>query len=428
MVWCIFTRKTIPHEDEIVSKFLKRNNYSLLNHIIIKITYHNEAYASEETLFLSSRLDKSISRREKYILTKSELKLNVYLNIFTRTFLETASRRIRLYLPETATVSMALDMLQEYFPGFKEFQLFSLYLVTCGKWEVSVAEIKKMALIKSVSLHLQLQPNDPFGLSKIKEPSFTEEFKHLKSFTSTQIFSDTYNICLYGHYLHAVKKGSTATFGNTIELTYTTKAYKQIVGNKTFAVVDKDGTRWALYSKTESKIESLLDSIYLAPRYNPYEIETDADNLWRDYCNNIEDILSQKISQISLPNISSLLPHTLDPQCSDSLESTVPELFHKLRMQLQRSIWDNVNIEFILYLLQKQNIPKITDILKEVKEFSEHRKQILSQVNLLKESSLLEPSAPIPILNSVPLQAPVNVAKDQITITQINPSDHPQKN
>lgn len=387
MVWCIKTAKQLEFQEETVCSFLTRNNLSISACAIVKVFLKNSIYESEEILHLNSLLEICDKNSYFYVLTSPARTFSVYLNAFAKHILKAEESKITLYIPNTLSASLLLRTLQKYFPVFKHFECFSLYYREKAEDRTFLKQIPANENVANIGLAAYLQPINPFELSRRLPPVFTAEFYQLSALNSSTLFSKKYVVSIYGHFLFAYKKGASDTVGQSIEMSSDVVAYKQEVGSKTLAIIEQSGTRWSLYSKNIERIDTLLYHIRQTPKYFPREIELETAKSWKSKCSTVQNMISHNISSSSLPQASVLFPQDF-PKISDELDQRkTPEfLIKKLKSHIQRSIWDNVNIEFIVYLLDLQGLPLATEIYQEIREFSAHRKRILGKLKEMEKT------------------------------------------
>ncbi|KAI5160020.1 hypothetical protein NEAUS03_0800 [Nematocida ausubeli] len=387
MVWCVETEKYLEFKKERVCTFLARNNIGIATHVILKIQLKKGSYVSDEILHLSSQLDPETGC--KYILTRPECTLYIYINLYAQSFLKSEKRKIVFLAANKLSVHHVLKSLEKYFPVFPYFSEFALY------YRVRTPEstfLKKAEMHESASDAgpvLYLQPSHPLNLSRKFPAQFSSEFYQLKAINSSMVFAKKYIVGVFGHFLFAYKKGTDGALGYTLEITSDLVSYKQTVGTKVFAVIEHNGMRWSLYNKSTEAVESLLYCVSHAPRSLPRDtdIDTEVDEEWGQKCDAVREIVSYNISSSSFPQAAVLFPQSI-PRIKDEVtESQSPQaLVQKLQSHIQRSIWDNVNIEFLVYLLNMQGLPLALEIHEEIREYSMHRKRILKKIKEIEKS------------------------------------------
>ncbi|KAH9386290.1 uncharacterized protein NEMAJ01_1186 [Nematocida major] len=387
MVWCIQTGKRLDFKEESVCAFFTRNNLSIPAHAIVKVFLKRCVYVSEEILHLNSQLDRYVNNSHMYILTRPEHTAYVYVNAFARSILNTCGSRIPLHVPKDLPAAQALGALQLYFPAFQHFSCFSLYTREASSDRGTLRQVGAQEAVCSLGGAVYLQPTCPFETARKQPPLFVGEFYQLKTFNSSTMFAKKYVVSIYAHFLFAHKKGETSEHGQTLEMTHDLISYKQEVGSKCFAVIEQNGTRWSLHSKDSEAVSALLFHIKEAPRHFPREVEAETAKSWEKKCANVQSIISHNLTSSSLPQAAVLFPQDI-PKVSEELGKTKPPgvLMEKLELHVQRSIWDNVNIEFIIYLLDLQGVPLTAEIYQEIREFSVHRKRILGKIKQMKGS------------------------------------------
>ncbi|KAI5188968.1 hypothetical protein NEMIN01_0232 [Nematocida minor] len=387
MVWCIQTGNYLEFSKESVCAFFTRNSIPISAHTIVKVHLKESAYSSEETLHLNSQLEPSPHKTHIYILTKPEHTFSIDLNSYARDTLRTQQNKITLYTPSNLPVLSVISTLKKYFPSFHFFHYFSLYYRIKTPHGRSLKQAKPNETVCTMPSVLYLQPVNPFELARMQSPSFTGEFYQLKTLNSSTVFSKKYTVSIYGHFLFAVKKGSSSPLGQSLEVTADLIAYKQTVGNRSLAVIEQGGTRWSLYSRNSEAVESLLYYIEQTPKYQPREIGAETAKSWERKCHNVQNIISHNISSSSLPRAAVLFPQDVPMVREELNEIKSPGfLIRKLEAHIQRSIWDNVNIEFIVYLLHLQGFSLTAEIHQEIRDFSAHRKRILSKLKEMENA------------------------------------------
>lgn len=388
MVWCVTTEKYLEFKKESVCAFLTRNNLSISTHAVIKISFKDGAYASEEILNLNSRLEANDKRSQIYILTKPECTFTVYLNEYARNMLRTSQNKLTIHSPNALSVLAALNIIKQYFPSFHHMPYFSLYYCSRKSPGMHLKQAKLNKPVEFLPSAVYLQPTNPFEFSRTLVPSFTGEFYQLKTLNSSTFFSKKYIVSIYSHFLFAIKKGSTSPLGQSLEITLDLISYKQIIGDRTLAIIEQGGTRWSLFSKNIDDIDRLLHFIGNTPKHHPRDIYPDVAKNWENRCINVQEIISHNITSSSLPRADVLFPQEI-PMVKEGLqgkEKDVAALIRKLESHIQRSIWDNVNIEFIVYLLQLKGFSLTDDIHQEIRNFSTHRKNILNKLKEVERS------------------------------------------
>ncbi|KAI5165917.1 hypothetical protein NEIRO02_0802 [Nematocida sp. AWRm79] len=387
MVWCSETGKYLSFKKERVCSFFTRNNIGISTHVILKIEIKDGSYSSEEILHLNSELEPESNC--KYILTKPEYSLKIYINAYARMFLKTEKNKVVFPVSSELPVSHVLSSLENYFPIFPYFDGFALYRHLKLENSTSLQKVEMHKKAAEVGPVMHLQPSNPFGMSRQFPSAFSNEFYQLKNLNSTTVFAKKYIVSIYGHFLFACKKGTDGSLGYTLEITEDLIAYPQIVGSKVFAIIEQNGTKWSLFNKDADAVRTLLYYIERAPRYLPRETEAIAETAesWEKKCDNVRDIVTYNISSSSLPTASVLFPRSI-PKLKDEInkEQSAEFLIRKLESHVQRSIWDNVNIEFLVYLLSMQGISLASEIHEEIREYSLHRKRILRKIKEIEDS------------------------------------------
>lgn len=388
MVWCVVTGKYLEFKKESVCSFLTRNNLSISKNAVVKISFKENSYASEEILNLNSYLEKSDRSSHMYILTRPECTLTVYLNEYAQSVLKTDQNKLSIYSPNTLPVLSVLNIIKQYFPAFRHMAYFSLYHCSKKHSNRNLEQAKLNIPVGSIPAAVYLQPTNLFEFSRTQNPSFTGEFYQLKALNSSTFFSKKYIVSIYSHFIFAIKKGSTSPLGQSLEITLDLVSYKQTVGNRTLAIIEQGGTRWSLFSKNSEEIDHLLYCIANTPKCHPREIYLESAKSWENKCQDVQRIISHNITSSSLPRADVLFPREI-PMTKASLmdkEKDPISLIRKLESHIQRSIWDNVNIEFIVYLLQQKGISLTSEIHQEIRNFSSHRKSILNKLKEIEKT------------------------------------------
>ncbi|KAI5185517.1 hypothetical protein NEHOM01_0876 [Nematocida homosporus] len=378
IVWSTVTGTQLHCKKESVATFLERHSLSLSTHAVVQITWSGTRLVGQRTLELDGLLGRVENAKTlRYLLVQPEHQLTICLNSYTREFLLADLNQLTFSCAKQTPISQVLRDLRHYFSPDLVESHFTLYTVESTALGRTLVEVK-LGSVAETYTNLQLQARDPFLLARTRQPQYVQSFYQLDTFNSSLLFATQYAISLYSHFILAQKKGGPDKYGQSLEITEDLRAFKQVFGKRHFLVIETPGTRWTFYSKSRPNTDQLLYEIKQAPRYKPREIEPSKSNKIQRYCQSIETLLAKNNPSLSsLPLFSRIFPSELP---TDQMAQDPVQLLHKLESYLQRSVWDNVNIEFILYLLVAQNILPIDGLQDEVRQFSTHRKQILSQL------------------------------------------------
>lgn len=383
-MWCLNRAAYLEFTRELVSSFLARHCLSLTAHAVVKVGRNANRGLAHEVLLLGAYLEPAPQGEHLYFLTEPEVPVDVWLNPYTRQALETTTAKLSFFVSRSLTVPSLWLLLLQIFSGTPAIAHFALY---AAEETIDGAVMKQAPPHWNIggrarSLHLQVV--SAFALETAAPPAFSNSFFQLRYFSSSLLFAKQYQIELFGHFLCATKHSRRASPACTLEITADLKVHQQVVGRRVFAVIEHNGAKWTLYHRNRAAVAELLAAIARAPRHQPRLVEPPEKRAWQAKCAGLEELLQQNRSHSSLHQILALFPREL-PRAAQISDQEHPEaLLRKLKSHLQRSIWDNVTIEFIVYLLSLQQVPLAADLQREIRAFAAGRKQILAQVKQMR--------------------------------------------
>ncbi|KAI5171692.1 hypothetical protein NEFER03_0997 [Nematocida sp. LUAm3] len=375
-ILCGVTGNSFEFVEETVGEFLKRNDLETGSWIVVHLSYEEDLFKTQKVLELQDYLVPVRIDSHAYYITQPEKEINIKINAYGRYFLQTEKKEFLLYCSKETSSRILLKILKKYLPKSKHFHEFFLYTAKNTEWGVSLRRLKTGEAMEMHST-IFFQARDPFSIESLEVPSFNREFLYLPFYSTSISKAKVYTIMIHGHFIVAKKK-NTKIVELTMEITDDLRVFKQVLGNKEFAVLESLGVRWTLYSPKSLGVFDLFSSIANAPRYKHRDIEIDQYAAIQSACTKAQKIMERSESVVSFPTLSSFLPEKI-PR-TNTYEESSNALLARLEKYLQKSVWDNVNIEFILYLLAMRKIIQAESIHKEVREFGIHRKKILSQL------------------------------------------------
>ncbi|KAI5189747.1 hypothetical protein NECID01_0653 [Nematocida sp. AWRm77] len=383
---CLKTEEYLSFERELVSSFLSRNNLSLTTHAVVKVVLHKDTYMALETLELGSYLEPACSSEHFYFLTEPEVSVDVCLNPYTKQMLRTEESRLSFFCAKHLSVSSIWTLLFRMFSASLKIKYFALYCTEDSAYGYSLKKAPLYQKLRAGSV-FYLQAEEPFVLAQTEPPIFSSSFLQLRSFNSPYLFAKSYKIDVFGHFLCATKSTRKNMPEHSLEITEDLRAYKQVVGTRVFAVVEQNGVRWSLHHKNPNEVEELLRAIAHAPRHKPRLVTSSEKETWKKKCSALNGVLGKTFSNSSLHKVLTLFPSEMPNSYQISHQEPPEVLIQKLAAHLQRSIWDNVTIEFIAYLLTLQNVPLSFELHREIRAFSVGRKKILAQLKQMGQDN-----------------------------------------
>ncbi|OAG31552.1 hypothetical protein NEDG_00027 [Nematocida displodere] len=380
-MWSVGTDRCFVFERETVGAFLTRNSLSVSKYLVGKVIYRAGKFFAHEVLLLDAYLAPPEASEHFYYLSELGPRVEVLLNRYTRQYLGTECAAVSFVLASGSFLSDVRSLLEHVFSS--QVGAFSFFSATETEWGPELARASEEAPIHLGSAY-HLQATSPFRLACSTPPSFSGVFLQLDALNSLTLLAKRYSVRVYEQFILAVKEGEKKGTGQCIEITGDVRAFKQKVGSRTFAVIETHGTRWSLYAKAPGSLDRLLKTIAQAPRHQPRAIEGGGGGAWSRHCTEVEALLRAPETSSSMVDLMKLFPNEL-PGTGSLCPTTNREaavLLQKLDAHLQRSIWDNVTIEFIVYLLSAQSVSLVEGMHGEIREFSKHRKRLLSQLRV----------------------------------------------